>query len=188
MLLQLGQRVGGIHPQHARFAVGAPSLPRGVAVERALEARFRLEQPPFGEALLGDVVADAPVAEERAVGGEARDQLGLVEVVPRLRFGRAEELRFAAGLDDEHFRAAVVGGPSAAQATLKMMIYTLIGSLLVFGSFTWIAAYAGNLSQMFWLRLVAGLGIGGVMMDPGWFDGGLFDPDELDAYIAAQKR
>jgi MFS transporter, AAHS family, 4-hydroxybenzoate transporter len=39
----------------------------------------------------------------------------------------------------------------------------LIGSLLVFGGFTWIAAYAGNLSQMFWLRLVAGLGIGGVI-------------------------
>src|SRR5262249_56591505 len=42
------------------------------AVERALEARLRLEQPPLGEALLGDVVADAAVAEELAVGGEAR--------------------------------------------------------------------------------------------------------------------
>src|SRR5690348_3543609 len=39
----------------------------------------------------------------------------------------------------------------------------LIGSLLLFGAFTWIAAYATNLEQMFWLRLVAGLGIGGVI-------------------------
>ena len=39
----------------------------------------------------------------------------------------------------------------------------LIGSLLLFGIFTWIAAYAGNLNQMFWLRLIAGLGIGGVI-------------------------
>ncbi len=39
----------------------------------------------------------------------------------------------------------------------------LLGSLLLFGVFTWIAAYATNLSQMTWLRLVAGLGIGGVI-------------------------
>ncbi|HKQ27605.1 MAG TPA: MFS transporter [Burkholderiales bacterium] len=39
----------------------------------------------------------------------------------------------------------------------------LIGSLLVFGVFTWIAAYATNLNQMFWLRFLAGLGIGGVI-------------------------
>ncbi len=39
----------------------------------------------------------------------------------------------------------------------------LVGSLLVFGLFTWGAAYATNLQQMFWLRLVAGLGIGGVI-------------------------
>jgi AAHS family 4-hydroxybenzoate transporter-like MFS transporter len=39
----------------------------------------------------------------------------------------------------------------------------LTGSLLLFGVFTWIAAYATNLDQMFWLRLVAGLGIGGVI-------------------------
>jgi MFS transporter, AAHS family, 4-hydroxybenzoate transporter len=39
----------------------------------------------------------------------------------------------------------------------------LIGSLLLFGAFTWIAAYATNLQQMFWLRLIAGLGIGGVI-------------------------
>src|SRR5579885_1425996 len=39
----------------------------------------------------------------------------------------------------------------------------LIGSNLLFGVFTWIAAYATNLDQMFWLRLVAGLGIGGVI-------------------------
>ncbi len=39
----------------------------------------------------------------------------------------------------------------------------LVGSLLVFGIFTWMAAHATNLSQMFWLRLIAGLGIGGVI-------------------------
>jgi len=39
----------------------------------------------------------------------------------------------------------------------------LIGSLLVFGIFTWIAAYATNLGQMSILRLIAGLGIGGVI-------------------------
>src|SRR3954468_23746964 len=39
----------------------------------------------------------------------------------------------------------------------------LIGSLLVFGIFTWVAAYATNLSQMAVLRLIAGLGIGGVI-------------------------
>jgi AAHS family 4-hydroxybenzoate transporter-like MFS transporter len=39
----------------------------------------------------------------------------------------------------------------------------LIASNLLFGIFTWIAAYATNLDQMFWLRLVAGLGIGGVI-------------------------
>lgn len=39
----------------------------------------------------------------------------------------------------------------------------LIGSQLVFGVFTWIAAYATNLDQMFWLRFLAGLGIGGVI-------------------------
>ncbi|MGC1466767.1 MAG: MFS transporter [Pseudolabrys sp.] len=39
----------------------------------------------------------------------------------------------------------------------------LIGSNLLFGIFTWIAAHATNLDQMFWLRLIAGLGIGGVI-------------------------
>src|SRR4051812_3536086 len=39
----------------------------------------------------------------------------------------------------------------------------LIGSLLVFGIFTWVAAYATNLNQMAVLRLIAGLGIGGVI-------------------------
>lgn len=39
----------------------------------------------------------------------------------------------------------------------------LVGSLLLFGIFTWIAAHATSLSQMFWLRLIAGLGIGGVI-------------------------
>ena len=39
----------------------------------------------------------------------------------------------------------------------------LIGSLLLFGIFTWVAAHATNLTQMTWLRLVAGLGIGGVI-------------------------
>src|SRR5579884_1844152 len=39
----------------------------------------------------------------------------------------------------------------------------LISSNLLFGIFTWIAAYATNLDQMFWLRLIAGLGIGGVI-------------------------
>src|SRR5256714_2407175 len=39
----------------------------------------------------------------------------------------------------------------------------LIGSLLGFGIFTWVAAYATNLNQMAVLRLIAGLGIGGVI-------------------------
>ena len=39
----------------------------------------------------------------------------------------------------------------------------LIQSLLVFGIFTWLGAHATNLSQMFWLRAIAGLGIGGVI-------------------------
>jgi AAHS family 4-hydroxybenzoate transporter-like MFS transporter len=39
----------------------------------------------------------------------------------------------------------------------------LIGSNLLFGVFTYAAAYATNLDQMFWLRLLAGLGIGGVI-------------------------
>jgi AAHS family 4-hydroxybenzoate transporter-like MFS transporter len=39
----------------------------------------------------------------------------------------------------------------------------LIGSNLVFGVFTLAAAYSTNLDQMFWLRLLAGLGIGGVI-------------------------
>jgi AAHS family 4-hydroxybenzoate transporter-like MFS transporter len=39
----------------------------------------------------------------------------------------------------------------------------LISSNLLFGIFTWMAAYATNLDQMFWLRLIAGLGIGGVI-------------------------
>ena len=39
----------------------------------------------------------------------------------------------------------------------------LIGSLLLFGLLTWAAAYATSLNHLFWLRLVAGLGIGGVI-------------------------
>ena len=39
----------------------------------------------------------------------------------------------------------------------------LIGANLLFGVFTLAAAYATNLDQMFWLRLLAGLGIGGVI-------------------------
>jgi AAHS family 4-hydroxybenzoate transporter-like MFS transporter len=39
----------------------------------------------------------------------------------------------------------------------------LVGSNLLFGVFTLAAAYASNLEQMFWLRLLAGLGIGGVI-------------------------
>src|SRR6185295_14971446 len=39
----------------------------------------------------------------------------------------------------------------------------LIGANLLFGVFTFWAAYATNLDQMFWLRLVAGIGIGGVI-------------------------
>ncbi|MGZ3296048.1 MAG: MFS transporter [Xanthobacteraceae bacterium] len=39
----------------------------------------------------------------------------------------------------------------------------LIWSNLVFGVFTLAAAYSSNLDQMFWLRLLAGLGIGGVI-------------------------
>ena len=40
---------------------------------------------------------------------------------------------------------------------------SLIAANLVFGVFTMWAAYATNLEQMFWLRLLAGLGIGGVI-------------------------
>ena len=39
----------------------------------------------------------------------------------------------------------------------------LVWSNLVFGVFTLAAAYSTNLDQMFWLRLLAGLGIGGVI-------------------------
>jgi AAHS family 4-hydroxybenzoate transporter-like MFS transporter len=39
----------------------------------------------------------------------------------------------------------------------------LISANLVFGIFTFIAAYSTNLTEMFWLRLLAGLGIGGVI-------------------------
>jgi AAHS family 4-hydroxybenzoate transporter-like MFS transporter len=39
----------------------------------------------------------------------------------------------------------------------------LIWSNLLFGVFTFWAAYAQNLDQMFWLRLIAGIGIGGVI-------------------------
>ena len=39
----------------------------------------------------------------------------------------------------------------------------LIWSNLLFGVFTYAAAHATNLDQMFWLRLAAGLGIGGVI-------------------------
>ncbi|HVA14699.1 MAG TPA: MFS transporter [Stellaceae bacterium] len=39
----------------------------------------------------------------------------------------------------------------------------LIGANLVFGIFTLIAAYSTNVSEMFWLRMLAGLGIGGVI-------------------------
>ncbi|HEY4971037.1 MAG TPA: MFS transporter [Steroidobacteraceae bacterium] len=39
----------------------------------------------------------------------------------------------------------------------------LVWSNLVFGVFTLAAAYSANLDQMFWLRLLAGLGIGGVI-------------------------
>src|SRR3954471_3089048 len=39
----------------------------------------------------------------------------------------------------------------------------LIGSLLLFGIFTWGGAHATNLTQMAVLRLIAGLGIGGVI-------------------------
>src|SRR5436309_11557272 len=39
----------------------------------------------------------------------------------------------------------------------------LVGSNLLFGVFTLAGAFATNLDQMFWLRLLAGLGIGGVI-------------------------
>jgi len=39
----------------------------------------------------------------------------------------------------------------------------LISSMLLFGAFTWTAAYATSLKAMFWLRLLAGVGIGGVI-------------------------
>lgn len=39
----------------------------------------------------------------------------------------------------------------------------LIGSNILFGVFTIMAAYATDLDQLFWLRLIAGLGIGGVI-------------------------
>jgi MFS family permease len=39
----------------------------------------------------------------------------------------------------------------------------LVGSNLLFGVFTLAAAYSTNLDQMFWLRLLAGIGIGGVI-------------------------
>jgi AAHS family 4-hydroxybenzoate transporter-like MFS transporter len=39
----------------------------------------------------------------------------------------------------------------------------LIGANLLFGVFTFVAAYSTDLTQLFWLRLIAGLGIGGVI-------------------------
>jgi MFS transporter, AAHS family, 4-hydroxybenzoate transporter len=39
----------------------------------------------------------------------------------------------------------------------------LIGANILFGVFTFIAAYSTDLTQLFWLRLIAGLGIGGVI-------------------------
>jgi AAHS family 4-hydroxybenzoate transporter-like MFS transporter len=39
----------------------------------------------------------------------------------------------------------------------------LLGSLFLFGIFTWAGAHATNLTQMTWLRLIAGFGIGGVI-------------------------
>jgi AAHS family 4-hydroxybenzoate transporter-like MFS transporter len=39
----------------------------------------------------------------------------------------------------------------------------LIGANLLFGILTVAAAYSGNLTQLFWLRLLAGIGIGGVI-------------------------
>jgi MFS transporter, AAHS family, 4-hydroxybenzoate transporter len=39
----------------------------------------------------------------------------------------------------------------------------LIGANLLFGAFTFIAAYSTDLTQLFWLRLIAGIGIGGVI-------------------------
>jgi AAHS family 4-hydroxybenzoate transporter-like MFS transporter len=39
----------------------------------------------------------------------------------------------------------------------------LIAANLLFGAVTFIAAYATNFTEMFWLRLIAGIGIGGVI-------------------------
>src|ERR1700719_4674180 len=39
----------------------------------------------------------------------------------------------------------------------------LVSSNLLFGVFTFAAAFSTNLNEMFWLRLLAGLGIGGVI-------------------------
>jgi AAHS family 4-hydroxybenzoate transporter-like MFS transporter len=39
----------------------------------------------------------------------------------------------------------------------------LIGANILFGVFTFIAAYSTDLTQLFWLRLIAGVGIGGVI-------------------------
>src|SRR3954469_8687076 len=36
----------------------------------------------------------------------------------------------------------------------------LVSANILFGVFTWAAAYATNLDQMFWLRLLAGISIG----------------------------
>jgi hypothetical protein len=57
--------------QLAALRVEVP-LGEVAAVERQLEAPLGFEQPPLGEALLGDVVADAAVAEEGAVRADAR--------------------------------------------------------------------------------------------------------------------
>ena len=54
----------------------------------------------------------------------------------------------------------LLGGKAADRYGRKA---ALIGSNLWFGAFTLAAAYATNLEQMFWLRLLAGLGIGGVI-------------------------
>src|SRR5262249_54425862 len=39
----------------------------------------------------------------------------------------------------------------------------LISANILFGIFTWIAAYSTNITELIWLRLLAGIGIGGVI-------------------------
>ena len=99
-------RVGDGDLRHLDVGEGGAGqvlLGAGAALVGRLEDAPQLGRPGAARAGLH---LDARAAVARELGRDAR----LVDVVLRLRFRRAEELRGAAGLDHQHFRAAIVGG------------------------------------------------------------------------------